>query len=81
MWVGNVLVCDNQAVKVTLVVDGQAPGAPPFVELHNPMDQPVTTRVWSPAHAPLFGGFSTQVQIPAGDSLRLPLPVKSLPAK
>jgi len=70
MWVGNVLVCDNKDVKITLVVDGQADGMPPLVELHNPMDNEVAATLRSPAHAPLFGGLTANVKIPAGDSIR-----------
>jgi hypothetical protein len=77
IWVGNVFVCDNAAVKITLVVDGQAKGKLPFVELHNPTDQEIVTHVHSPAHAPLFGGMSTPVTLPPGDSLRLTIDGKT----
>ncbi|MDD5708137.1 MAG: hypothetical protein PHR35_19640, partial [Kiritimatiellae bacterium] len=70
MWVGNVFVCDDKAVKLALVVDGQAEGEAPFIEIHNPTDKEITATVRSPAHAPLFGGLSTHVSIPAGDSVR-----------
>ena len=50
LWVGNVFVCDNKDVKITLVVDGQAEGKPPFVELHNPTDKEIS-RHSSFAHA------------------------------
>ena len=49
IWVGNVFVCDNKDVKITLVVDGQAEGKPPFVELHNPTDKEVIATLRSPA--------------------------------
>jgi hypothetical protein len=71
MWVGNVFVCENRAVKITLVVDGQADGKPPFVELHNPTNQEIRTTLRSPSHAPLFGGMSAWVKLPPGDSVRL----------
>jgi hypothetical protein len=71
IWVGNVLSCDNKAVKIRLVADGPAKGKLPFVELHNPTDQQIVTRVHASAHAPLFGGISTSVTLPPGDSLRL----------
>ncbi|HEY3397641.1 MAG TPA: hypothetical protein VGM19_08285 [Armatimonadota bacterium] len=78
LWVGNVFVCDQPAVRITLVVDGQAAGQPPMVELHNPTDQAITTTVRSPAHAPLFGGLTAKVTMPAGDSLRLVVKDKQL---
>ena len=68
---GNVFVCDNKDVKITLVVDGQADGKPPFVELHNPTNQEIRTTLRSPSHAPLFGGMSAWVKLPPGDSVRL----------
>jgi hypothetical protein len=68
LWIGNPFVADDPAVKLALVVDGQAPGKPPLLEIHNPTDQPITTRIVSPPHTPLFGGISTSVGIPAGDS-------------
>jgi hypothetical protein len=71
MWVGNVFACDNAAVRITLVVDGQAAGKPPFVELHNPTDHEIRTTIRSPSRAPLFGGMSAPVKLPPGDSVRL----------
>jgi hypothetical protein len=71
MWVGNILLCDNKAVRMTVVVDGQAEGSVPFVEVHNPTDEVVNARVHSPAHTPLFGGSSFDVSLPAGDSVKL----------
>jgi hypothetical protein len=71
MWVGNVFVCDNADVRITLVVDGQADGKPPFVELHNPTDHEIRTTIRSPSHAPLFGAMSAAVTLPPGDSVRL----------
>ena len=71
MWAGNVFVCDNKDVKISVVVDGQAKGKPPFVELHNPTEGEVTTMLRSPANTPLFGGMLATVKLPAGDSVRL----------
>ncbi|MBU4274031.1 MAG: hypothetical protein KKA28_19540, partial [Planctomycetes bacterium] len=71
MWIGNVFTCDRKEVKLTLVVDGQADGAPPCIEAHNPTDQAIQATVRSPEHTPLFGGLTTTVTIPAGDSLWL----------
>lgn len=71
MWVGNVFVCDNKAVKLTLVVDGQAEGKPPFIEAHNPTDKKITATVRSPKNAPMFGGLTTKVTVPEGDSVFL----------
>jgi len=71
MWVGNIFVSDNKALKLTVVVDDQAPGLPPFVEVHNPTKQQVAAKLWSPAHTPHFGGMSADLTVPAGDSIRL----------
>lgn len=73
LWVGNVFVSDNKNVKLTLVVDGQSEGKPPFLEIHNPTGKPVKTRIWSPKNTPQFGGQSKTVNLPVGDSLRLVL--------
>jgi len=69
LWAGNVFLCDNPAVKLTLVVDGQADGKKPFLEAHNPTDAAITATLRSPAHAPLFGGIQERVTLPAGDSV------------
>ncbi len=71
LWVGNVFLCDNPAIRLTLVVDGQAPGAPPLLEVHNPTRQPIAARLSSPSHAPLFGGLAAEATVPAGDSVWL----------
>jgi hypothetical protein len=71
VWVGNVLVCDNKDVKITLVADGQTEGELPFVEVHNPADQEITASLHSPAGAPVFGGLAATVKLPPGDSVRL----------
>ncbi len=78
IWAGNVFLCDNKSVRMTLVADGIAEGRAPFLEVHNPTDEPVTARVWSPEHAPLFGGLSAPVKIPASDSARFRLDGKKL---
>lgn len=71
MWIGNVFVADNPAVKLTLVVDGQAPGAAPFLEVHNPTDKELTVTVRSPEHTPVFGGKSAKVTVGAGESVKV----------
>ncbi len=71
MWAGNIFVADHKAVKITVVVDGQADGKPPFLEVHNPTAKPIRTKVGSPPHTPLFGGMTTAVDLPAGDSVFL----------
>ncbi|MBI4026946.1 MAG: hypothetical protein HY360_18315 [Verrucomicrobia bacterium] len=78
MWVGNVFVCDNKDVKITLVVDGQAEGKPPFVEAHNPTDKEVSATLRAPPGAPQFGDLTAGVKIPAGDSIRLRINGKQL---
>jgi hypothetical protein len=69
MWAGNVFVCENPSAKLTLVVDGQAPSRLPLLEVHNPTDQPIEAKLYSPPHAPRFGGLETTVKLPAGDSV------------
>lgn len=68
IWAGNVFVCDDANVKLSLTIDGQAQGKPPLLEIHNPSDKEIRTRVWSPPGAPLFGGMSFEVVLPAGGS-------------
>ena len=76
-WVGNVFVCDNAEVKIALVMDGQHQGSKPFIEVHNPTHRDMKTRVWSPVHTPIFGGISKQVEVPAGNSVRLKFAVSN----
>ncbi len=71
LWVGNIFRCDQPGLKVTVIVDGQAPGRPPRIEVHNPGEAPVTTRLSSPPHTPVFAGMSATLTIPAGDTVRL----------
>jgi len=71
MWVGNIFVADNKAVKITVVVDGQSEGKNPFIEAHNPTNQALHIRITSPAHTPLFGGMTASVDLPAGESVFL----------
>jgi hypothetical protein len=74
IWAGNVFVCDNKAIRLTLVSEGLAPGRQPFLEVHNPTDAPVQTAVSSPPHTPLYGGVRLTATVPAGASAILPLP-------
>ncbi len=71
IWVGNPFVCEDKRARLTLVVDGQAPGKPPRLEVHNPSDQALQTRVFSPPHTPVFAGICASVAIPPGDSVFL----------
>ena len=68
---GNVFVCDNNDVKITLVADGQAEGELPFIEVHNLADREIAATLRSPAGAPVFGGLAATVKLPPGDSVRL----------
>jgi hypothetical protein len=70
IWVGNPLVSSDKNVKLTLVIDGQTPGKPPLVEVHNPTAVQLRAEIHSPPHTPLFGGLRAAVVLPAGDSLR-----------
>jgi len=71
LWIGNVFAADDPRLKLTLVRLGQAPGKKPFLEVHNPTDEPIRTAIASPPHAPLFGGLRRTVEIPPGDSIRV----------
>ena len=55
------------------MVDGQAQGMPPLVEVHNPTDKNITTTLTSPPNTPLFGKVTAEVTVLAGDSLYLVL--------
>ncbi len=76
MWAGNIFVSDNKSVKITVVVEGQKEGATPWIEVHNPTDKEITTKVWSPVHTPDFGGMATTVKLSAGSSGTLDLNVE-----
>lgn len=72
IWAGNAFVSDHKAIKLTLVCDGLAPGRAPFLEVHNPTDDPIRTVITSPPPTPRFGNFSTTVDVPAGASVAIP---------
>ena len=73
IWAGNVFLCDNKVVKLTLTCDGMAPGRTPCLEVHNPTETIVRTVIVSPPHTPLFGGLRLTAIVPAGASVVLPL--------
>jgi hypothetical protein len=73
LWAGNVFVCDNPAVKLTLVRDGLAEGRQPWLEVHNPTDAAITAVLTSPPHTPLYGGRRLTADVPAGASVNVPL--------
>jgi hypothetical protein len=73
IWIGNVFVCDDPNVKLTLVIDGQTEGAEPFLEVHNPGTEAITATLTSPEHTPVFGGTRLTADVPAGDSVRVSL--------
>jgi len=64
VWAGNVFLCDVPRIMLTLI---GADEGEPRLEVHNPTDAPHQVTVTSPPNAPFFGGFSRQVQVPAGD--------------
>ncbi len=72
IWAGNAFVSDHRAIKLTLVCDGLAPGRAPFLEVHNPTDDPIRTVITSPPHTPRFGNYSTTVDVPAGATVAIP---------
>ena len=69
IWVGNVFLASDKNLKLTLVVDGQDKKKGPFLEIHNPTDILIETRIWSPEGTPVFGGKSFTVKVPAKDSV------------
>lgn len=78
MWIGNVFLSDNKNIKLTLVVDGQAEGQKPFIEVHNPTDAEIETTLSSPGNTPVFGGMSGKFRIPPGDSIHLVMDGKQI---
>jgi hypothetical protein len=78
IWAGNIFVCDDKRVKITAVIDGQKEGQLPFIEIHNPEAEAISTKVSSPAHTPIFGGISFNVELPAGESVIYKIPKKGL---
>jgi lysophospholipase L1-like esterase len=75
IWAGNVFLCEQPAIRMTLVCDGIAAGREPFLEVHNPTDAVVQAAITSPPHTPRFGGLKLAAAVPAGSSVRLPLPL------
>ncbi len=76
VWCGNVFLASDKNLKLTLTVDGQAPGKPPKLEIHNPTESAIRATVFSPASAPLFGGMKFQADVPAGSSIHKILELK-----
>ncbi|MBQ6471964.1 MAG: hypothetical protein IJJ33_08270, partial [Victivallales bacterium] len=71
IWAGNVFVTDNPQLKLTLAVDGQTDGKPPFLEVHNPGYSQVEATVHSPPGTPMFGGKSLDITVPPGASQKV----------
>lgn len=69
IWIGNVFVADDPALKLTLVADGQTPNAKPFLEIHNPTDREIKAVISSPRNAPVFGGKSFTLSVPPKSSI------------
>ncbi len=69
IWAGNVFVAENNSIKLTLVNDGITGTRKPFLEIHNPTDVEITTKITSPPATPEFGGKDFTVKIPAGSSV------------
>jgi hypothetical protein len=79
VWAGNVFLCENKAVKLTLVCDGMAAGRGPCLEVHNPADQAFHAAIVSPPHTPLFGGMRLTASVPAKASVALPVSPRQQP--
>jgi hypothetical protein len=73
IWAGNIFTCSDPAIRLTLVADGQDPGRPPFLEVHNPGKEAAVADIGSPAGTPLFGGTELHVAVPAGSSVQVVL--------
>ncbi len=69
IWCGNVFLASDMNLKLNLTVDGQSPGKPPKLEIHNPTDAAIRATVHAPDSAPLFGGTRFQIEVPAGGSV------------
>ena len=68
VYIGNLLVCDNPDVYLTLVDTRPGKAA---CEVHNPTDVPVTCRVQPAPGFGLLGSFTKDVTVPAGTSVRV----------
>ena len=68
LWVGNIFHTENSKLKLTVIVDGQADGKAPRIEVHNPTGKSITATITSPQNTPLFGGTSFKVTVAAGSS-------------
>jgi hypothetical protein len=66
VWCGNVFVSDRPELRLTLI---GADEKVPRLEVHNPTDGPLRAKLLSPPHAPRFGGWSGEVEVPAGSSV------------
>ena len=71
VWCGNVFVSDQPELKLTLLA---ADEEEPKLEVHNPTDGRLEAKLSSPPHAPRFGGWSGEVDVPAGESVIVSLP-------
>jgi hypothetical protein len=60
-------------VKLTLAHDGIAEGRSPFLEAHDPTNEPIRATLTSPPHTPIYGGTRLTVDLPAGSSITVPL--------
>lgn len=70
VWCGNVFVSNRPELRLTLIgADEKAPR----LEVHNPTDAAVKASLVSPPHTPRFGGWSGEVDVPAGDSVLVKL--------
>ncbi|MBU4274146.1 MAG: hypothetical protein KKA28_20145 [Planctomycetes bacterium] len=74
VWAGNVIVSEQPGLKFTLIEtnDRQA-----RLEVHNPLDKVVHTKLMSPTNTPLIGGWVAELDVPQGDSVYVDIPLKS----
>lgn len=71
-WAGNMLVARNKALRITPVLYGIDESRPPFVEVHNPTEQEISTEISTPDNMPVYGGERWRnVVVPSGSSIFL----------
>jgi hypothetical protein len=81
VWVGNIFVADNKEIKMSVTIDGLLEGEKPKIEIHNPTQRDIYTKVYSPAVTPHYGGTYFYVNVPAGDSVIMEIPEKKKPSE
>jgi hypothetical protein len=74
LYIGNLLVCDNPAVRLDLVLDREAP----LIQAHNPTTAPIECVIRSPEGFKAKMSFSKKVTLSPGALLKIPIPPECL---